>query len=216
MVSGTISLPCSGCFSPFLHSTGSLSVSHEYLALPDGPGWFRQDFTCPALLRISLCIINLHVRDYHPLWSHFPMCSISFISAISWSYYPATAETMEVWAVPRSLAATGGITIVLFSCRYLDVSVPCVRLPDGIVHLQCTGLPHSETSGFTVICTYPELIAAYHVLHRLWEPRHPPYALNCFYNLYLLLSYIQYLYCILFVIAVMDHISINFPICQRT
>ena len=74
---------------------------------------------------------------------------------------------MTVWAVPRSLAATGGITIVLFSYRYLDVSVPCVRLPDGIVHLQCTGLPHSETSGFTVICTYPELIAAYHVLHRL-------------------------------------------------
>jgi len=26
-VSGTISLPCSGCFSPFPHGTGSLSVS---------------------------------------------------------------------------------------------------------------------------------------------------------------------------------------------
>ena len=38
MVSGTVSLPWSGCFSPFLHSTGSLSVSREYLALPDGPG----------------------------------------------------------------------------------------------------------------------------------------------------------------------------------
>ena len=31
-----------------------------------------------------------------------------------------------------------------------------------------------------VICTYPELIAAYHVLHRLREPRHPPCALNYF------------------------------------
>ncbi len=38
MVSGTISLFYSECFSPFLHSTGSLSVSREYLALPDGPG----------------------------------------------------------------------------------------------------------------------------------------------------------------------------------
>ncbi len=47
-VSGTISLPCSGCFSPFPHGTGSLSVSQEYLALPDGPGRFRQDFSCPA------------------------------------------------------------------------------------------------------------------------------------------------------------------------
>ena len=54
MVSGTISLPCSGCFSPFPHGTSSLSVSQEYLALPDGPGRFRQDFSCPALLRILL------------------------------------------------------------------------------------------------------------------------------------------------------------------
>ena len=29
-----------------------------------------------------------------------------------------------------------------------------------------------------VVCTYPRLIAAYHVLHRLLVPRHPPYALN--------------------------------------
>ncbi len=41
------------------------------------------------------------------------------------------AETTMVWAPPRSLAATGGITIVFFSCRYLDVSVPCVRLPEN-------------------------------------------------------------------------------------
>ena len=36
------------------HGTGSLSVSHEYLALADGPAGFTQDFTCPALLRILL------------------------------------------------------------------------------------------------------------------------------------------------------------------
>ncbi len=53
-VSGTISLSYSEYFSPFPHGTGSLSVFEEYLALPDGPGRFRQDFTCPALLRILL------------------------------------------------------------------------------------------------------------------------------------------------------------------
>ena len=52
MGSGTISLPCSGFFSPFLHSTRSLSVSKECLALADGPASFTQDFTCPALLRV--------------------------------------------------------------------------------------------------------------------------------------------------------------------
>jgi hypothetical protein len=50
-VSGTLSLPLSGCFSPFPHGTGSLSVMHEYLGLEGGPPNFRQDFTCPALLK---------------------------------------------------------------------------------------------------------------------------------------------------------------------
>ena len=49
-VSGSISLPSQGFFSPFPHGTGSLSVGKEYLALEDGPPMFRQDITCPALL----------------------------------------------------------------------------------------------------------------------------------------------------------------------
>ena len=52
-VSGTISLPLSGCFSPFPHGTGSLSVTKEYLALEGGPPRFRQGFTCPAVLGIQ-------------------------------------------------------------------------------------------------------------------------------------------------------------------
>ena len=50
-VSGTVSLPLSGCFSPFPHGTCSLSVTEEYLGLEGGPPTFRQDFTCPALLK---------------------------------------------------------------------------------------------------------------------------------------------------------------------
>jgi hypothetical protein len=49
-VSGSISLPSPGFFSPFPHGTGSLSVGQEYLALEDGPPIFRQGFSCPALL----------------------------------------------------------------------------------------------------------------------------------------------------------------------
>ena len=41
------------------------------------------------------------------------------------------------------------------------------------------GFPHSEIRGSTLACSYPRLIAAYHVLHRLLAPRHPPYALTC-------------------------------------
>lgn len=53
-VSGTVSLPSSGCFSPFPHGTSSLSVAEEYLGLEGGPPMFRQDCTCPALLESSL------------------------------------------------------------------------------------------------------------------------------------------------------------------
>ena len=41
---------------------------------------------------------------------------------------PLNAETIMVWAIPVSLAATRGITIVFFSSGYLDVSVHQVSL----------------------------------------------------------------------------------------
>ena len=123
MVSGTISLLCSGCFSPFPHGTSSLSVSQEYLALPDGPGRFRQDFSCPALLRILLIINFLRVQDYHPLWCSFPESfHLKFIFTLQ-SYNPMQCRNNMVWAIPRSIATTRGITIVFFSSGYLDVSV---------------------------------------------------------------------------------------------
>jgi hypothetical protein len=40
------------------------------------------------------------------------------------------------------------------------------------------GFPHSEICGSRAICASPQLIAAYHVLHRLLTPRHPPCALS--------------------------------------
>jgi hypothetical protein len=78
-VSGTISPPYSGYFSPFPHGTGSLSVSQEYLALPDGAGRFRRNFSGSALLRILLGNKTLRIRDFHPLWSTFPNRSTSFL-----------------------------------------------------------------------------------------------------------------------------------------
>jgi hypothetical protein len=39
-------------------------------------------------------------------------------------------------------------------------------------------LPHSEILGSKLVRSSPRLIAAYHVLHRLSAPRHPPNALK--------------------------------------
>ena len=56
-VSGSISLPSPGFFSPFPHGTGSLSVAGEYLALEGGPPRFLRGCTCPVVLG------NAHQRD---------------------------------------------------------------------------------------------------------------------------------------------------------
>src|SRR5579863_5241461 len=78
VVSGTISLPSQGFFSPFPHGTSSLSVTVEYLALPDGPGRFPQGSTCPAVLRShSKLRLHFYVRGCHPLWPAFPDRSIN-------------------------------------------------------------------------------------------------------------------------------------------
>jgi hypothetical protein len=72
-VSGTISLPSQGFFSPFPHGTSSLSVASEYLALPDGPGRFPQGSTCPAVLRSHLKLrLHFKIQGYHLLRPAFP------------------------------------------------------------------------------------------------------------------------------------------------
>ena len=84
-----------------------------------------------------------------------------------------------VWALSLSLATTQEIIIIFSSSAYLDVSVRQV-CELCATSLQLARFPHSEIPGSSHICWSPELIAAYHVLHRLWEPRHPLCALIYF------------------------------------
>jgi hypothetical protein len=93
-VSGTLSLPSSGCFSPFPHGTCALSVTEEYLGLEGGPPIFRQDGSCPALL-VDLCR-GFPVRGSHPLWPAFPGASGS--------------QDEDRWPHPLSLATTRGVS----------------------------------------------------------------------------------------------------------
>ena len=115
-VSGSLSLPCQGCFSPFPHGTGSLSVVCVYVALEGGPPRFRRGFTCPTVLRNSLGQFGVQVRAYHPLWCAFPDASPFPCFPLCEPYNP-TPKGM-VWAPPRSLAATQGISFDFFSSGY--------------------------------------------------------------------------------------------------
>ena len=47
----------------------------------------------------------------------------------------------------------------------------------GYLSITLSAFPHSEICGLTDICSFPQLIAACHVLLRLLVPRHPPCAL---------------------------------------
>ena len=86
--------PLPGFFSPFPHGTGSLSVDHEYLALEDGPPIFRQDFTCPALLVVSLVLpYCFRLRVCHPLWISFPEDSANNQIGNSTFAGPTTPDT---------------------------------------------------------------------------------------------------------------------------
>ena len=111
----------------------SLSVTWSYLAFGDGPPFFRQDFSCPDVLRILLAPSRFRLREFHPLCYTFP--GISTIHPDTFcSPYPNYIMSL-VWASPISLATTFGITFVFFSSGYLDVSVP--RVPLIHLSIQC-------------------------------------------------------------------------------
>ena len=110
----------------------------------------------------------------------FQIVPLTSFATTAWSYNPDNAVTLSVWALPRSLATTGGIIVYFLFLQVLRCfsslrSPPTIR---RISFLQNDGLSHSEIRGSRDICSFPRLIAAYHVLHRLREPRHPPCALS--------------------------------------
>ena len=117
----------------------------------------------------------------------FQIVPLTMHATTAWSYNPWNAVTLQVWALPRSLATTGGIIVYFLFLQVLRC-FSSLRSPPTIGRipaLQAGGLSHSEIRGSRDICSYPRLIAAYHVLHRLREPRHPPCALSY-------LSYLKY------------------------
>ena len=119
-----------------------------------------------------------------------------FVSRISQSYNPAIAVTITVWALSFSLAATLEIDLSFFSSSYLDVSVQRVSPHCWVTGLLPAGLSHSDTRGSILVCKSPRIFAAYHVLLRLQEPRHPPYALTYFllaYRTPIVARYFHYL-----------------------
>jgi hypothetical protein len=189
-VSGTISLPSTGCFSPFPHGTGSLSVTKEYLALRDGPRRFPRDSSCPAVLRyLPNEVTTISPTGLSPAMARLSRTVRLSCDLVTRRPYGQTGPTTP----PCKHEGLGYVRVrspllaesLLIS---LPVGTEMVHFPTlpsrtygfspGYPGMTPGGFPHSEISGSKLVCSSPKLIAAYHVLHRLLVPRHSPHALS--------------------------------------
>jgi hypothetical protein len=125
--------------------------------------------------------VQFPLRGSHTLWPRFP--AGSRIGNSTYAVLQPPHASTWVWAVPISLAATIGISLIYFPPGTEMVHFPglahtrlCIQRAVTRVHL--VGFPHSEIPGSKPACGSPRLIAACHVLLRLLAPRHPPYALS--------------------------------------
>jgi hypothetical protein len=73
--------------------------------------------------------LGFRVRGCHPVSPTFPGRSASFQTAFVVGPTTPHQKPDEVWPLPRSLAATDGISVDFSSSGYLDVSVPRVGSP---------------------------------------------------------------------------------------
>ena len=130
------------------------------------------------------------LRGYHPLWPVFPddstSGSVGNLPALNRAgpTTPMDPKTHRFGLFRvRSPLLTKSLNCFLFLqvLRWftsLSSLLKTYEFSLEILHFQRSGFPHSEISGSTPVCGSPKLFAAYHVLHRLPSPRHPPCALS--------------------------------------
>jgi hypothetical protein len=136
------------------------------------------------------------LRGSHPLWPWFPPRSATVVPASARSVTRAGLASNPPAATATALTRPG---FGLFPVRSpLLRESRLISTPRGTKMFQfprfpprpygfsagCRGmtpcaLPHSDIPGSVPAGGSPRLIAAYHVLHRLLAPRHPPCALCC-------------------------------------
>jgi hypothetical protein len=129
-------------------------------------------------------LVHFWLRDCHTLWSFFPEGSPNDqIGNSTHAVLQPPYVNTWVWALPISLAATFGISVIYFPAGTEMVHFPALAhtglcIQPAVAGVHPAGFPHSDIPGSKPACGSPRLIAACHVLHRLLAPRHPPYALS--------------------------------------
>jgi len=126
---------------------------------------------------------HFRIRGCHPLWPNFPDRSANLISGTGLVRVrsPLLTESRLMSFPPGTemfqFSGFASPKPILFS---LVIPLPFNTAPDlsGAVLNGEGGLSHSEIAGSKLAHSSPTLIAACHVLHRLYMPRHSPDALT--------------------------------------
>ena len=149
-VSGSISLPFRGSFRLSYRDWSTIGLSVVF-SLARWSSQFQSGFLVSRPTQDPT--ISIHLYSYRTFTSYgptFQKCSNSYVYQISRSFYPAVAKTTTVWAFPRSIATTKGITLLFYFPPgtkmfqfpgFASISLRVPRLHRG-------GLPHSDTCGY--------------------------------------------------------------------
>ena len=139
----------------------------------DGPPRFRRDFSCPAVLRILLCIKTISNTRLLLSLADLPM-SFFYTLYVHIAVLQPRRVNSSVCPPASSLAATKAIAFAFSSCSYLDVSVHCVFLLIPLTEMgnrhQPVGFPHSDIPGSSAYLQLPE------AFRRLSRPSSAPSA----------------------------------------
>ena len=159
----------------------SLSVTWSYLAFWDGPHFFRQDFSCPDVLRILLALSKFRLQEFHLLCSNFPV-KFDYPSRYVLQSLPQVHYELGLGFsdFARHYSRNHFCFLLLQVLRCFN-SLGCLLISYVFAYgwylITDTGLPHSDTRGSLTVYVSPRRFAVNCVLLLLYMPRHPPYAL---------------------------------------
>ena len=148
---------------------------------------FKQGFTCPALLR---CLLRVWIAfAYAPVTlygSPFQRIRLTtrLVTLLLRTLQPPqhrNAMGLGCSDFARHYFRNRGFFLFLQVLRWftsLSSLDPAYVFSGSFLRFAQEGFPIRKSSDITPVCGSPKLIAACHVLHRLFLPRHPPCALS--------------------------------------
>ena len=134
-------------------------------ALEGGPPCFLRDFSCPAVLRYHLRKPLFRLPGFHCLRLCFPTDSAKGSCFID-GPLPRKSFLPRFGLLPRSLAATWGISFDYSSSDYLDVSVRPVPFSYSMVWMTVHNHSRIAPFGYLRVTDYLHLSAAFRSLSR--------------------------------------------------